>query len=73
MGVLPLVVESGIPAEVIWRDVHRGGDVVAVCPEQIHPRLGIVVAKTRRILPLQGDDVGPHVAGVVIQFIHGFC
>ena len=71
MGVIPLVVVGGVPAEMIRRDIHGGGDVVAICPEQIHPRLGIVVAKAGGILPLQGDDVGPHVAGVVIQFIHG--
>ena len=70
--MLPLVVVGGVPAEVVRRDVHRGGDVVAVCPEQIHPRPGIVVAKTGGILPLQGDDVGPHVAGVLIQLPHCF-
>jgi len=56
---------------MIRRDIHGGGDVVAICPEQIHPRLGIVIAKTGRVLPFQGDDVRPHVAGVLIQLPHG--
>ena len=30
----------------------------------------MVVAKPLRVLPVEGDDVRPHVAGVVIQFIH---
>ena len=72
MGVLTLVVESSIPAEVIRRDVHSGGDVIAVCPKQIHPRPGIVVAKTSGILTFQGDNVGPHVAGVLIQLPYCF-
>ena len=45
MGVVTLVVVGGVPAEVIRRDVHGGGDVIAIRPEQIHPRPGIVVAK----------------------------
>ena len=72
MGVIPLVVVGGVPAEMIRRDIHGGGDVVAICPEQIHPRLGIVIAKTGRVLPFQGDDVRPHVAGILIQLQHGF-
>ena len=71
--MLTLVMEGGIPAEVIRRDVHRGGDVIAVGTEQIPPRLGIVIAKTGGIFPLQGDDVGPHVAGVVVQLVHSVC
>ena len=71
MGVIPLVVVGGVPAEMIRRDIHGGGDVVAICPEQVPPRLGIVIAKTGRVLPFQGDDVRPHVAGVLIQLPHG--
>ena len=71
MGMLSLVAEGGIPAEVVQLNVHGGGDVVAVRAEQILPRPGVVVAKTGGILAFQGDDVGPNVAGVVIQFVHG--
>ena len=73
MGVLALIMEGGVPAEVIWRDVHSYGDVIAVCPEQVPPRPGIVVAKAGGVLALQGDDVGPHVAGVVVQLVHSVC
>ena len=69
--VLTLVMVGGIPAEVIGRDIHRSGDIVAVCPEQIHPCLGVVVAQPGRILPFQGEDVRPHVASVLIQLPHG--
>ena len=37
--------------------------------QQCAPRLRVVVAKPLRILPVEGDDVCPHVAGVVVQFI----
>ena len=29
----------------------------------------MVIPKPRRVLPVEGDDVRPHVAGVVIQFV----
>ena len=70
--MFPLVVEGGIPAEVVRRDVHGGGNVVAVGPEQVHPRLGIVVTEACGVLPFQGDDVRPHIPGVLIQLPHGF-
>ena len=40
---LALVVKGGVPPEVTGWDVHRRGDVVAVSPEEITPRLGVVV------------------------------
>ena len=30
----------------------------------------MVIPQSLRVLPVEGDDVRPHVAGVVIQFIH---
>ena len=71
MGVLPLIVVGGIPAEVIRMDIHSGGNVVAVGSEQVHPRLGVIVSKPGGILPFQGEDVCPHVAGILIQLQHG--
>ena len=71
MGVFPFIVEGGVPAEIVGRDVHCCGDVVAVRAEQIPPRLGTVVAQPHCILPLQGDNVGPHISGVLFQFRHG--
>jgi len=43
MGMITLIVKSGVPPKVVWGDVHRRGDVVAVSPEEITPRLGVVV------------------------------
>ncbi len=60
--------ESGVPAEVIRRYAHSGGDLVALLAEQIPPRRRPVIAQTGRVLPLQRDDVRPHVAGVAVQF-----
>ena len=41
--MIPFVVKGGVPPEVTGWDVHRRGDVVAVSPEEITPRLGVVV------------------------------
>ena len=68
--MITLIVKSGVPPKVVWGDVHRRGDVVAVRPEEIPPRLGVVVAQPHRVLSLEGDDVGPHISGVLLQLVH---
>lgn len=37
MGMVSFIVERGIPTKIIRRDVHGGGNIVAVCAEQISP------------------------------------
>ena len=71
MGVVTLIVVGGVPAEVVGRDVHSGGDIVAIGPEQIPPHLGIVISKTRGVLPFQGENMRPHISVVLIQLPHG--
>ena len=71
MGMFALVVEGGVPAEVVRLDIHGGGDFIAIGAEQIPPRFGVVIAKTRGVLPFQGEDMRPHIPGVLIQFLHG--
>ena len=51
--MLALIVEGGIPAEVIWLDVHSGSDFIAICSEQVSPCFGIVISKTHSVLTLQ--------------------
>ena len=70
MGMVTLIMEGSIPAEVLGRDIHSGGDVVAVGAKEIPPRPGIVVAQPFCVLSLQGDDVRPHISCVVLQFRH---
>ena len=53
--MVTLIVEGGVPPEIVGRDVDRRGDVVAVSPEEIPPRLGAVVAQPLRTGP--GGDV----------------
>ena len=72
LRMLHLIMESGVPSEVIRRNVH-GGDVVVVCPEQIHPHFSIVAVQPCCILPFQGEDVRPYLSSVVVQFFHGLC
>ena len=71
MWMVTLVVERCIPPEVLRRNVHGCRDVVAVRTEQSPPRLRVVVTKTLRVLPMQGDDVRPDISGIVFQFRHG--
>ena len=37
VGVVALVVERRVPAEIAGWNVHRGGDIIAVCAKQIPP------------------------------------
>ena len=39
---------------------------------EISPRRGVIEAEPGRILTLEGDDVHPHISGVVLQLRHGF-
>ena len=71
VGVLALVVEGSVPSEVTGRDLHCRRDAVAVRSNEISPRRGVIEAEPDRILTLEGDDVRPHVSGVVLQFLHG--
>ena len=68
--MVAFIVESGIPAEVAGRDVHSFCDFVAMGAEKTTPLGGVVVAQPLRILPLEGDDVRPDVAGVLVQLLH---
>ena len=61
---VPLVMVRRVPVEVLRWDVHGCRDVVAVRTEQSPPRLCVVVTKTLRVLPVQGEDVRPDAAGV---------
>ena len=70
--VLALVVEGSIPSEVTGRYLHCRRDVVTVRPNEISPRRGVIEAEPDRILPLERDDMRPHVSGVAFQFFHGF-
>ena len=69
MGMVSLVMERCVPVEILRRYFHRRGDVIAVGTQQCAPCLRVVVAKPLRIFTMEGDDVRPHVAGVVIQFV----
>ena len=71
MGMLSLVAEGGIPAEVVQLNVHGGGDAIAIDAEQVPPCFGIVAAKACGVLPVRREDVRPDVAGVVLQFRYG--
>ena len=68
--MVTFIVEGRVPAEILRGDLHRRGDVIAVGAQECAPRVRVIVPKPLRILPVEGDDVRPHVAGVVIQFIH---
>src|SRR5699024_8872507 len=71
MRVCPLVVEGSVPPEVLGRDFHSGCNLISMGTQQGTPRLGIVVAQARCVLPTQRDDVCPYVSDVVFQFSHG--
>ena len=52
MGMIALIMEGRVPAEVPRVNVHSGGDVVAVRPQKRPPCCCMVIAKPHGILPL---------------------
>ena len=67
---MPLVVEGSVPAEVVCWYFHRGGDLVAVCEQQVAPCFRVIVAVADSILSTERDDVRPDVALVFLQLGH---
>ena len=67
--MIALIVECRVPTEVLRWDLHCRRDVIAVGAKQSAPRVRVIVPQPLRVLPVEGDDVRPHIAGVVIQFV----
>ena len=64
-----LVVEGGIPPELIPGDLHGLGNLHGVSGKQAFPPLRVVVAQPGGVLPPQGNDWEPHIAGVVCNLL----
>ena len=71
MGMMTLIVEGCIPAEVIHRYPHGLGQILCVHHEQSTPRFCIVVPQPGGILTAQRVDDGPHISLVGLQLGHG--
>ena len=69
VGMVSLVMEGGVPAEVLRRDVHGGGDLIAMGQEQIAPGARVIVAVADRVIPMEGDDVRPDITRVLLQLL----
>ena len=65
VGVVALVVEGGVPAELTQRYLHGLRNLRCVTGEQILPAGGAVVTQAGSVLTAQGDDREPHVAGMI--------
>ena len=63
------IVKRGVPAEVLRGDLHLLGNSVPLGAEQVHPRIRVVIAQPLRILPAEGDDVRPDIAGMLIHLL----
>ena len=71
MGMLAFIMEGGVPPEILGWDLHGGGNIVAVCTQERTPCLGVIIAQALSVLPMERDDVRPHISCVVLQFRHG--
>ena len=71
MGVMSLIVEGCVPAEVIHRYPHSPGQILCVHHEQSAPRIRVVVFQAGGIFPAQGVDDGPHISFMGLQLGHG--
>jgi hypothetical protein len=69
MRMVPLIVESGVPSEILRGDFHLLGNHIPLRAEEMHPCICVVIAQPLGIFPAEGDDVYPDITGV---FIHIF-
>ena len=60
-----LIVEGGVPAELIPGNLHGLGHLHGAAGEQAFPPLRVIVSQTGGVLPPQGKDRQPHAAGMV--------
>ena len=65
MGVVGLIVEGGVPPELIPGNLHGLGHLHGAAGEQAFPPLRVIVSQTGGVLPPQGKDRQPHAAGMV--------
>ena len=50
MGMVAFIVKCRVPTKVLGRNVHGGGDVVAVGAEKISPRPGMELSQKLKVL-----------------------
>ena len=65
VGVVALIMEGGVPAELTQRYLHRLRDLRRVAGEQVLPAGGAVIAQAGGVLPAQRDNGKPDIAGVI--------
>lgn len=73
MGMMTLVVKGCIPAEIFTVNPHVLAEHGPLGTKQSHPLLCAVIAKPRRILPPQGNHMGPYSAFVFCHLTLHLC
>ena len=64
VGVVRLVMERRVPAELLPGDLHGFCHLYGIAGEEFLPPLRVIVAQPCGVLPAQRDDGEPHVARV---------
>mgnify|MGYP000753770455 CR=1 FL=1 len=61
--VMALVVKRRVPPELLPWYFHSLGHLHGIAGNEVLPLSRVIVAQSRRVLPAQGDNGEPHVAG----------
>ena len=67
--MVALVVEGGVPFQILFGYLEVGGEGIGLCPKHLPPSFALIESESLRILTAQRDDHRPHVSFVVIQFL----
>ena len=70
VGMVPLVMEGGTPAKLVYRDLHGLCQPCLVLHQERAPLLRIVIAKGSGVLPAQGVDDRPDRSLVLLYLPH---
>jgi len=63
--VVPLVMEGGVPLQILLRDLHRLRDGSGFGTAESAPALGVVVAEALRVRTAEGKYERPHISRVL--------
>ena len=72
MGMIALVMVGSVPAQIGQRDFHVLGNGFCLRAQEVSPCVGVVITKPGGVFTAQRNNVRPHIAFVIRNFLCDF-
>lgn len=72
MGMIALVMIGGVPTQIGQRDFHILCNGFRLRAQKISPCVGVVITETGSVLAAQRNNVRPHIAVMIRNFLRHF-